>query len=118
MNKMDDHNNLNSSMIEYLKKNKGNAKYLVAAQSTNSLSNIVIESGESVMALGGFSGSDNILTLDQFKQMVKNGEIRFVMADNRGGGPGNNEIMNWVTQNGKEVDGFNNLYDLKDAVNE
>lgn len=104
-----------SSMIKYLQENKGNAKYLLVAQSSNSLSQIVIQTGENVMALGGFSGSDNILTLAQFKTMVKNGEVRFAMTEGRGGA-GNNEIMNWIQQNGTAVDGYSNLYDLKDAI--
>ncbi|MDY5911655.1 MAG: glycosyltransferase family 39 protein [Inconstantimicrobium porci] len=104
-----------SSMIKYLQQNKGNAKYLLIAQSSNSLANIILQTGENVMALGGFSGNDNIITLDQFKTMVKNGEVRFAMTSGQGGA-GNNEIMNWIKQNGKAVESYNNLYDLKDAV--
>lgn len=104
-----------SSMINYLQQNKGNAKYLLVAQSSNSLANIIIQTGENVMALGGFSGNDNIITLAQFKTMVKNGEVRFAMTSGQGG-TRNNEIMNWINQNGKAVENYNNLYDLKDTV--
>lgn len=104
-----------SSMIKYLQQNKGNAKYLLVAQSSNSLANIIIQTGENVMALGGFSGNDNIITLAQFKTMVKNGEVRFAMTSGQGG-TRNNEIMNWIKQNGKAVENYNNLYDLKDTV--
>ncbi|MDR3596747.1 glycosyltransferase family 39 protein [Clostridium sp.] len=91
-----------SKLINFLKSNKTTEKYLLVVSSSQSADNIIIQTGESVMALGGFSGSDNILTLDQFKELVKNGEVRYVLSGGRGPG-GSNEIMNWVTENGKVV---------------
>ncbi|EHI99801.1 glycosyl transferase family 39 [Clostridium sp. DL-VIII] len=96
-------NNVSSSkLIDFLKNNITTEKYSLVVSSSQSADSIIIQSGESVMALGGFSGSDNILTLDEFKELVKNGEVRYVLTG--GGGPGgSNEIMNWVTENGKVV---------------
>ena len=54
------------------------------------------------MTLGGFSGSDSILTLDEFKNLVNEGQIRYVLTGGQGGG-GNNEIMSWVKENGTLV---------------
>ena len=130
-------NSGNTKLIEFLKSNKTNEKYSLVVSSSQSAQNIIIQTGESVMALGGFSGSDNILTLDQFKELVKNGEVRYVLSGGMGGrGNGGNEIMSWVAQNGEVVPeneykdsttsqnpggfgGGNNseqLYDLKGAV--
>lgn len=92
----------NSKLINFLKSNKTNEKYLLVVSSSQSADSIIIQTGEPVMALGGFSGSDKTITLDEFKEMVKNGEVRYVLSGGRGPG-GNNEIMNWVTQNGKLV---------------
>lgn len=101
-------NTQNSKLISFLLKNKtSNQKYLLVVSNSNSASEIIINTGEAVMSLGGFLGSDNIVTLDQFKQMVKNGEIRYVMAGGMGGQGGNSsssEIMNWVKSTGKLVD--------------
>ncbi|GAA0076683.1 glycosyltransferase family 39 protein [Clostridium sp. CTA-5] len=93
---------LNTKLIEFLKNNTTNEKYLLTVSSARSAQDIIIQTGESVMAIGGFSGSDNILTLDQFKELVKNGEVRYVLTGGMGGNQ-NSEIMNWVTQNGKAV---------------
>ena len=96
-------NNLDSSkLINFLKSNKTNEKYLLVVSSSQSADNIIIQTGESVMALGGFSGSDKTITLEQFKGLVKNGEVRYVLSGGRGPG-GNNEIMNWITENGTTV---------------
>lgn len=92
----------NSKLINFLKSNKTNEKYLLVVSSSQSADSIIIQTGEPVMALGGFSGSDKTITLDEFKEMVKNGEVRYVLSGGRGPG-GNNEIMNWVAQNGKLV---------------
>lgn len=89
-----------TKLVDYLKSNITSEKYLVAVQSaTGTASQIIINTGESVMTLGGFSGSDQILTLDEFKELVNKGEIRYVITGGQGRG-GNNEIMSWVQENG------------------
>ncbi len=95
-------NSVNTKLIEFLKSNTINEKYLLAVSSARSSQDIIIETGESVMAFGGFSGSDNILTLDEFKESVEKGEVRYALSGGMGGNA-NSEIMNWVTQNGKVV---------------
>lgn len=97
-------NQTTAKLVAYLKKNTTNEKYLVAVQSSNSYaSDIIINYGESVMTLGGFSGSDNILTLAQFKKLVKEGTLRYAIVSGGNGAGGNSEITNWITQNGKAV---------------
>lgn len=101
MNNFD--NQSSTKLIQFLQAHKSNEKYLVAVSSAmNNASEIIIKTGESVMTLGGFSGSDKILTLDEFKKLVSLGEIRYVIVSGQGGA-GNNEIMNWVKENGKAV---------------
>ncbi|MDS0526129.1 glycosyltransferase family 39 protein [Clostridium sp. SHJSY1] len=91
-----------SKLIEFLQKNKTNEKYILVTASCNDAADIIIKSGESVMALGGFSGSDKIITLDEFKALAKNGEVRYVMTGGMGGG--SSDIMNWVQEVGTLVD--------------
>jgi hypothetical protein len=56
-----------------------------------------------VLPIGGFDGQDPTPTLDEFKAMIKNGELRYVQVGGGMGGPGNNEgsseISTWVTAN-------------------
>ncbi|GCE26750.1 dolichyl-phosphate-mannose--protein mannosyltransferase [Dictyobacter alpinus] len=65
--------------IQFLQANKGNARYLVAVQSAMAGEQLIIATGEPVMALGGFVGSDPILTLQQLQQKVASGEVRYFM---------------------------------------
>ncbi|MDP4144455.1 MAG: glycosyltransferase family 39 protein [Bacillota bacterium] len=100
---MEGANNGNSKLIQFLKTNAANAKYQVVVSSANSAGQYILNSDISVMALGGFSGSDKILTLDQFKEMVKKGEVRYVLSGGMGGRD-SDDIMTWVKENGKLVD--------------
>ena len=75
---------VNESLIAYLQANRGDAKYLVATPSSMTAGPIIITTGEPVMALGGFSGGDQILTSEQLAEKVKAGEVRFFLL----GGPG------------------------------
>jgi len=94
----------NSKLVKFLKSNASNVKYALVVSSSNTAQSIILESGQSVMALGGFSGSDKILTLSQFKELVKKGEVRYVLSGGGMGGRESNDIMSWVQKNGKKVD--------------
>lgn len=99
----------NSSLINFLLKNKTSSqKYLLVVSNSNSATDIIINTGESVMAIGGFLGNDKSITLDEFKELAKKGEVRYVMTggnrgDVNGGENAAAEIMNWVQQNGTAV---------------
>ena len=49
-------------------------------------SSIIIATGKPVMALGGFSGSDQILTVQQLARLVANGTVHYFLLQS--GGPG------------------------------
>lgn len=97
--------NSNTKLISFLEENKtSKQKYLLVVSNSNSAADIIVSTGESVMSLGGFLGSDKILTLSQFKDLVKNGEIRYVMSGGMGGGGNSSsDIMTWVKNTGKLV---------------
>ena len=75
----------NTKLIKFLETNNTNEKYILAVSTSSSASDIIIKTGKSVMSLGGFLGSDKILTLDQFKSLVAKGEVRYVMTGGMGG---------------------------------
>lgn len=86
----------NSKLISFLLKNKTTEKYLLVVSSSNDAADIIINTGESVMSLGGFLGNNSAITLAEFKQMVKNGEIRYVMVGGDKGNDSSSQIMSWV----------------------
>jgi 4-amino-4-deoxy-L-arabinose transferase-like glycosyltransferase len=76
-----------AGVLGYLRANRGDADWLVATPSAMTAGSLIIETGEPVMALGGFSGNDPILDADGFDAMVEQGRVRFVLLGG-GGGPG------------------------------
>src|SRR5450755_967867 len=74
--------------------------YLVA--SSNEADAIILATNQPVMALGGFSGSDPILTTAQLAALVQNGTVRYFLlgSNGGGGGPGGGQstLTTWVTQ--------------------
>lgn len=104
-------NSSNLKLIQFLEANKQNEQYLVAVPSAMTYaSDLILETGDPVITIGGFSGSDKIISLDEFKQLVSQGAVRYALVSgggHMGGGFGgsnsNNDIMNWIKANGKLV---------------
>jgi 4-amino-4-deoxy-L-arabinose transferase-like glycosyltransferase len=99
---------VSSALISYLEANRGSATYLVATTNSNSAATIILASQQPVMSLGGFTGSDPILTVDQFASVVSSGQLRYVLAGGGGGGggpqgSGSSAIMTWVQTNSTVV---------------
>ena len=96
-----------SQLVQYLLRHQHGATWLVAVASANESAAIQLTSGQPVMAVGGFNGSDTPLTLEQFKQLVRDGKVNYyaISSHGRGGGPGggNNEITAWVKQTGTVI---------------
>ena len=97
-----------SQLVQYLVEHQNGATWLVAVASANESAAIQLTSGQPVMAVRGFNGSDTPLTLEQFKQLVKAGKVRYYAISSHGrggGGPGgsNNEITTWVKQTGTVI---------------
>src|SRR6266496_1448289 len=98
---------VDSALISYLEAHKGSAKYLVAVASSNEADSIILETNQPVMALGGFSGSDPILTTTQLAALVKSGAVRFFLLNGSGGagpgGSGQSALITWITQHSTVV---------------
>ncbi len=108
---------VNSTLVSYLEAHQGSATYLVAVTSSNESAPIIITTGKSVMTLGGFTGSDPILTVAQVQTLVNNGTIRYFLlagtttatttegtatdtpSGNGGAGNALSSVTQWVQQN-------------------
>ncbi|MBT0769686.1 glycosyltransferase family 39 protein [Kineosporia sp. J2-2] len=76
-----------SSEIDALLQSAGTT-WAAAANSANSSATYQLSSGEPIMALGGFSGSDDAITLAEFKELVADGQVRYYISGGMGGGGG------------------------------
>jgi 4-amino-4-deoxy-L-arabinose transferase-like glycosyltransferase len=104
---------VSNQLISYLEAHQGSARYLVAGASSHTTGPIIIKTGKPVVTWGGFNGGDNALSVAQLEQMVRKGELRYVLVDGGGGpgrgggGPGgggnSSQISSWVTKHGTKV---------------
>lgn len=115
-----------STLVSFLLENRHGTTWLAAVNSANESAPIQLSSGQPVMAIGGFNGSDSTLTLSQFKQLVKQGKVRYYVVNSRqgkSGGPsgmsgpgGNSEILLWVKSTGSKVDYGGTQYTVYDLA--
>jgi 4-amino-4-deoxy-L-arabinose transferase-like glycosyltransferase len=71
-------------LIDFLQANRHGERILVASMESMSVGPIIIKTGETAVALGGFMGGDKVLSEEEFVAMVKDGQVRFFLF----GGPG------------------------------
>ncbi len=111
-----------------LEKNASRYTWAAAAVGAQNAASYQLSTGDPVMAIGGFNGSDPSPTLAQFKKYVADGKIHyFISGGGRGGamaggggfgGRGkttgtSSQISSWVEGNFKKVTvGSATFYDL------
>jgi 4-amino-4-deoxy-L-arabinose transferase-like glycosyltransferase len=112
-------------LLEFLHAHADGERYLVATANSYDAAPIIIHSGERAIAFGGFRGDDPIFTLDEFRELVQTGRLRFVLlgeplaskaapgsdslaGTGQGASPpdddtGNRAIVKWVRERGERV---------------
>ena len=103
-----------AQLTSLLEAGAGRYRWVAATIDANSAAGYELATGEPVMAIGGFNGSDPAPTLAQFQSYVSQGQIHYFIAGGRGAGSGaSSEIESWVSQHftATTVDGAT-VYDL------
>ena len=98
----------NSGLVSFLQANRDGYFYLVAVTNSQQASSIALATGDPVLAMGGFMGSDPAMTPERLSEMVATGQVRFVMVGGGMGGGNNSSVNQWVQSNCLAVDP--NLY--------
>jgi 4-amino-4-deoxy-L-arabinose transferase-like glycosyltransferase len=93
--------------------------WAAASVTANSAAPLQIASGEPIMAIGGFNGTDPAPSLAEFKQLVAQGKVHYFIGGGgmRGGfggrGGTSSEISTWVSENfTAQTVGNTTVYDL------
>jgi 4-amino-4-deoxy-L-arabinose transferase-like glycosyltransferase len=97
-------------LLAFLQKNHHDEAYLLAAVNARQAAPIIIATGNPVIALGGFTGRDPILTIDGLARLVEDRRVRFALVgDSPGlrrifGEDSQKALVDWVKDNGHLVD--------------
>ena len=93
--------NGDQSLLNYLLANTQPGTYLLATDRANDAASYILETGRPVLAIGGFLGQYQEVSVDQFAALVKSGQLRFVLGQSL---QQYQDISQWVQQNCKTVD--------------
>jgi 4-amino-4-deoxy-L-arabinose transferase-like glycosyltransferase len=99
-------------LIDYLLDHSNGERFLVAAPNARLVAPIIVRTGMPAMAIGGFLGSDPIVTTEQLDALVQAGVLRFILLpDNVRGFRRDRRaelcrrrITKWALQRGVTVD--------------
>ena len=80
------------ALITFVLQHQDDARFALATASAQQAAPIIIATGLPVMALGGFSGNDQTLTIRQFQARIAAGDIRYVLV----GGASRNSVIRWA----------------------
>ncbi|SHM28267.1 ArnT family glycosyltransferase [Cryptosporangium aurantiacum] len=88
--------------------------WAAAVGTSQTAASLELASGKAVMAIGGWSGSDESTTLAAFQALVKAGKVHYFVAGGQGGGDGVlGQITSWVEANYTATTvGGTTVYDL------
>ncbi|MYX96266.1 glycosyl transferase, partial [Streptomyces sp. SID486] len=109
--------NVSTEAERLLERNASRYTWVAASIGSQNSAGYQLATGEPVMAIGGFNGTDPSPTLDRFKEYVAQGRIHYFIAGGgmgRGGGSGTaSEISSWVQSTFEKVTvGSATFYDL------
>ncbi|MEC1456229.1 glycosyltransferase family 39 protein [Bacillus haynesii] len=92
---------MDTGLLTYLREHHTGEEYLFATLTTVTAAPYIINADENVMALGGFNGTDPILSVSELKNLVKEGKVKyFLISDDNSG---NSELVSWIKENGTEI---------------
>ncbi|MEU0312617.1 glycosyltransferase family 39 protein [Nocardioides sp. NPDC006273] len=120
---------VDDELAEAVSTNAANFTWVAATIGSQTAAGLQLETGEAVMAIGGFNGTSNSITLEQFQEYVADGEIHyFISGGGVGGGMGGrggssnetssaSEISAWVAERFTQTTiGSTTVYDLTEGA--
>jgi 4-amino-4-deoxy-L-arabinose transferase-like glycosyltransferase len=97
-------------LVSFLTQHYDGERFLLATLSAQQAAPIILATGKPVMAIGGFAGSDPILTPQTLEQLVQRKQLRFVLVAGTGGAALTRRgaqmqipLIQWVQQHGRVV---------------
>jgi 4-amino-4-deoxy-L-arabinose transferase-like glycosyltransferase len=109
---------VDEALISYLQEHRGDAKYLVAVQTSTASVPIILATGEPVVTIGGYKSRDPVPTAAQLESMVTAGELHYVLIAGDSGSSSSllssgessastkatlQAALDWVTEHGTVV---------------
>jgi hypothetical protein len=107
---------VSSALVKLLEQGASGYKWVAATEGSEEAAPLELATGDAVMAIGGFNGTDPWPTLAVFKELVASREVHYYVgqdSESFGGGQGSSAIATWVAAHfAKQTVGGQTVYDL------
>jgi hypothetical protein len=107
---------VSSALVKLLEQDASRYKWVAATEGSEGAAPLELATGDAVMAIGGFNGTDPWPTLAVFKELVASHEIHYYVGQGSqsfGGGQGSTALAAWVAAHFKKLTvGGQTVYDL------
>jgi len=111
---------VSSAVEKLLEQDASSYKWVAATVGSEAAAPLELATGDAVMAIGGFNGTDPWPTLAGFEELVAKHEIHYYVGEDSesfGGGQGSSVIAKWVAANfKKETVGGETVYNLTEPT--
>ena len=111
---------VSSALTKLLEQDASGYKWVAATEGSEAAAPLELATGDAVMAIGGFNGTDPWPTLAVFKELVANHEIHYYVGQGSqsfGGGHGSSAITAWVAAHfKKQTVGGETVYNLTEPL--
>ena len=108
------------ALVTLLEQDASSYKWVAATEGSEEAAPLELATGDAVMAIGGFNGTDPWPTPAAFKELVAKHEIHYYVgqgSESFGGGRGCSAIASWVAAHfTKETVGGETVYDLSQPL--
>ena len=107
---------VSSALTKLLQQDAASYRWVAATEGSTAAAPLELATGDAVMSIGGFNGTDPWPTLAVFKELVAKHEIHYYVGQGSqsfGGGRGSSAIAAWVAAHfTKQTVGGQTVYDL------
>jgi 4-amino-4-deoxy-L-arabinose transferase-like glycosyltransferase len=107
---------VSKALVELLEQDAARYKWVAATEGSEGAAPLELATGDAVMAIGGFNGTDPWPTLAVFEELVAQHQVHYYVgqgSESFGGGSGSSAIASWVAAHfKKETVGGQTVYDL------
>jgi 4-amino-4-deoxy-L-arabinose transferase-like glycosyltransferase len=111
---------VSSALVKLLEQDASKYKWVAATEGSEAAAPLELATGDAVISIGGFNGTDPWPTLAVFKQLVANHEIHYYVGQGSqsfGGGQGSSAIAAWVAAHfKKQTVGGQTVYNLTEPL--
>ena len=111
---------VSSALTKLLEQDASGYKWVAATEGSEAAAPLELATGDAVMSIGGFNGTDPWPTLAEFQKLVANHEIHYYIgagSESFGGGQGSSAIATWVAAHfKKQTVGSETVYNLTEPL--